>query len=107
MCLFVRKLRHFIDIYLLIEDNLENLQLNSADEEFINALSHKKVCFVILGQSNKAKSLLVNEILSRHLMPVNAGEEDAFWRIVKIKVGFFYLHNKATFKRLIKKYLLN
>ena len=69
-------------------DNLGNFKLNQDDDNFINALSKKKICFIVLGQNTQAKSLIVNEILSRPLLPIPSNKElaDEFWRIVKIKV---------------------
>ena len=68
-------------------DHIENLQINEKDDKLIKALSTMKICFVIFGQNVLAKSILVNELLSRYLLPfqIRSDLSNEHWRFVKIK----------------------
>jgi hypothetical protein len=74
---------------LSFEDHIENLQINEKDDKLIKSLSTMKICFVILGQNVLSKSILVNELLSRYLLPfqIRSDLTDEHWRFIKIKYG--------------------
>jgi hypothetical protein len=52
-------------------------------------LPKKKCCFVILGQNVLAKSVVVNELLSRYILPfqITSNLDDENWRLIRIKYG--------------------
>ena len=84
--MFQKKDESYFEICFL--ENIENLQINELDENFIKSLPQKRICFVILGQNVLAKSVLVNELLSRYLLPfqINSNLNEEKWRIIRIKV---------------------
>lgn len=72
-----------------IKPNLDNIQLNKNDEDFIKCMKEKKITLVVLGQNVLAKALIVNELLSRYLIPfqINSNLADENWRFIRIKVN--------------------
>lgn len=72
------------DLLPSIKSTIGEFTLNAAEDAFIQSLSCKKICFVIIGQNSRAKALIANEILACPLLPLV--EEDEFWRIIRIKV---------------------
>jgi hypothetical protein len=79
---------YMIFFFTLKTENIESLQINELDENFIKCLPKKRVCFVVLGQNVLAKSVLVNELLSRYLLPfqINSNLNEEKWRLIRIKV---------------------
>ena len=73
-----------------IQSTIGSFALSAAEDSFIQGLSAKKICFVVLGQNSRAKALIVNEILARPLLPLTEDAEDEFWRIIRIKVKLLF-----------------
>lgn len=73
--------------FIFYIENIEHLQINQLDESFIKDLPKKRVCFVIMGQNVLAKSVLVNELLSRYLLPfqITSNLIEEKWKFIRIK----------------------
>jgi hypothetical protein len=48
---------------------------------------NKRFAFIVCGNSNLAKSIVVNHLLQRRLIPVDFDVNAQQWRIVKIRVS--------------------
>ncbi len=75
-------------------DPNDELVLNKLKEL---AVKNKRVSFFICGNSNVAKSICVNHLLQRQLIPINLDINRQNWKIIKIKVFLSILFFRAIF----------
>ncbi|GAA57631.1 hypothetical protein CLF_112995 [Clonorchis sinensis] len=71
-------------------------------ERLCTQIAEKPVAFVILGQNNYSKALLVNELLQKPVLPVEKeGDTRTYWCLISIHGGS--KHATAAMKKASKK----
>ncbi|TGZ75836.1 hypothetical protein CRM22_000160 [Opisthorchis felineus] len=62
-------------------------QMTPETERLCTQIAEKPVAFVILGQNNYSKALLVNELLQKQVLPVEKGDTQTYWCLISIHGG--------------------
>ncbi|KAG5441683.1 hypothetical protein CSKR_103182 [Clonorchis sinensis] len=77
-------------------------QMTPEIERLCTQIAEKPVAFVILGQNNYSKALLVNELLQKPVLPVEKeGDTRTYWCLISIHGGS--KHATAAMKKASKK----
>ncbi|KAL3312025.1 hypothetical protein Ciccas_009390 [Cichlidogyrus casuarinus] len=71
----------------LLESSGMCVNISPAVEAECKLLAEKDIGVIVLGQSNYAKAVVINEMLKKALIPVDNRRTSQQWRMIKIKPG--------------------